>query len=48
MEARLQFWDTLHRKDANRYHRLLGKLIFLTVTRLDIVYTVSVLSQFIQ
>ena len=32
--------------DANRYRRLLGKLIYLTVTRPDITYDVSVLSHF--
>ena len=32
--------------DANRYLRLLGKLIHLTVTRPYITYAVSVLSQF--
>ena len=50
MEARPQFWDTSSPlfEDANRYRRLLGKLIYLTVTRLDIVYAVSVLSQFMQ
>ena len=48
MEARQQFWDTLSPllEDANRYQRLLGKLIYLTVARPDIVYAVSVLSQF--
>ena len=32
--------------DANCYRRLLGKLIYLTVTRRDITYSISVLSQF--
>ena len=50
MEARPQFWDTSSPlfEDANHYRRLLGKLIYLTVTRPDIVYAVSVLSQFMQ
>ena len=50
MEARSQFWDDTSPllEDANRYRRLLGKLIYLTVTRPDIVYTVSLLSQFMQ
>ncbi|XP_021833343.1 uncharacterized protein LOC110773141 [Prunus avium] len=32
--------------DATKYRRLVGKLIYLTVTRLDIVYSVQTLSQF--
>ena len=50
MEARSQVWDTLSPlfDDANRYRKLLGKLIYLTVTRPNIVYAVSVLSQLIQ
>ena len=50
MEAHPQFWDTLSPlfEDANRYRRFLGKLIYLTVTRPDIVYMVSFLSQFMQ
>ena len=32
--------------DANHYRHLLGKLIYLTVTRPDITYVDSVLSQF--
>ena len=50
MKACPYFWDTLSPflEDANCYLRLLGKLIYFTVTRLDIVYAVSVLSQFIQ
>ena len=46
MEARPQFWDTSSPlfEDANHYQRLLGKLIYLTITHPDIVYVVSVLS----
>ena len=34
--------------DATRYQRMVGKLIFLTHTRIDIAYAVSVVSRFIQ
>jgi hypothetical protein len=33
-------------KDPERYHGLVGKLNYLTVTRPDISYPVSVVSQF--
>ncbi|CAH9080282.1 unnamed protein product [Cuscuta europaea] len=33
--------------DASSYHRLIGRLLYLTVTRPDIVYSVSQLSQFL-
>ena len=48
LEARPKFLDTDSPMiaDPNRYRRLLGKLIYLTVTRPDITYVVSVLSQF--
>ena len=48
LEARPRFWDTDSpiMADANRYRRLLGKLIYLTITRPDITYPVSDLSQF--
>ena len=48
LEARPKFWDTDSpmMADANRYRCLLGKLIYLTVTRPDITYAVSVLSRF--
>ena len=50
MEVHLQFRDTLSSllEDANHYKRFSGKLIYLTVTCLNIVYAVSVLSQFMQ
>ena len=32
--------------DAARYHQLVGSLIYLTVTRLDISHTVSMVSKF--
>ena len=48
LEAQPKFWDTDSpmMADANRYRRLLGKLIYLTFTHPDITYVVSVLSQF--
>ena len=48
LEARPKFWDTYSpmMADANRYRRLLGKLIYQTVKRLNITYDVNVLSQF--
>ena len=35
-------------EDVGRYRRLIGKLIYLIVTRLDIAYIVGILSQFMQ
>jgi hypothetical protein len=34
--------------DPERYRRLVGKLIYLTITRLDISFAVGVVSQFMQ
>ena len=50
MEQNVDWWDnaTALLEDAGIYRRLVGKLIFLTVTRPDISYAVSILSQFMQ
>ena len=50
MEQNVDWWDnaTALLEDAGLYRRLVGKLIFLTVTRPDISYAVSVLIQFMQ
>ena len=50
MEQNVDWWDhaTALVEDVGLYRRLVGKLIFLTVTRPDISYAVSILSQFMQ
>ena len=50
MEQNVDWWDnaTALLEDAGIYRRLVGKLIYLTVTRPDISYAVSILSQFMQ
>ena len=35
-------------KDATQYHRLVGKLTYLTITHPDLVYVIHILSQFMQ
>ena len=48
METNIDWWDktTTLLVDSGQYHRLVGKLIYLTVTHPNIAYAVSVLSQF--
>lgn len=43
---RLKEDDSERLIDAGRYQRLVGRMIYLTLTRHDITYTVSVISQF--
>ena len=48
VESNPPFWDTTSTlfDDVGRYHRLIGKLIYLTVTRPDISHAAGLLSQF--
>ena len=48
MEANIDLWfDDSHTLDLGRYRRMIGKLIYLTVTKPDITFVVGVLSRFI-
>lgn len=40
--------DEFHLNDATRYHRALGRLLFLCSTRPDITFAVYIISQFMQ
>ena len=46
MDPKLQLNSGIPLPKAEPYQRLIGKLIYLTITRPDISYTVHVLSQF--
>ncbi|XP_049935326.1 uncharacterized mitochondrial protein AtMg00810-like [Nymphaea colorata] len=50
MEQKLRLTpnDGIPLKDPAKYRRLVGRLIYLTITRPDIMYSVQVLSQFMQ
>uniref|UniRef100_A0A2N9G8X2 Reverse transcriptase Ty1/copia-type domain-containing protein n=1 Tax=Fagus sylvatica TaxID=28930 RepID=A0A2N9G8X2_FAGSY len=47
MNARLTPLDGTPLSDATLYHQLVGSLVYLTVTRPDIAYTVHLVSQFL-
>lgn len=50
MDANVKLYPDQENKleDPSRYRRLVGKLIYLTVTRPDLSYAVGVVSQFMQ
>ncbi|XP_004306286.1 PREDICTED: uncharacterized mitochondrial protein AtMg00810-like [Fragaria vesca subsp. vesca] len=49
LDSKLQFeTSSAFLSDVTSYQRLVGKLIYLTITRPDITYAVSIVSQFMQ
>lgn len=47
-DAAIGATDDKHLEDISLYQRLVGKLTYVTITRLDISYAVQALNQFIQ
>ena len=50
MDSNVVLYDTLSPKfeDTKRYMSLIGKLIYLTMTRPDITFAISLLSRYMQ
>ena len=48
VNAKFTYYDGEKIEDSQLYRSIIGSLIYATITRLDIVHIVGVLSQFIQ
>ena len=47
LHLQLRPTDSTHLEDSSQYQHIVGSLVYLTVTRLDIVHAVHILSQFV-